>query len=371
MMKCMKMRYMVREHIGTGFLLGALALLFFAPLVEAADSDCGPAGDYAFICGPKNAEDLVLVPGTNWILASSMAPGGGIYLVDAGNKSWEERWPGAVPRVRQDMEIFGACNGSPDPDTLVTHGLSLRPGERGRSTLYVVGHGGREAIEVFDVDATGEAPTLTWKGCIPTPDGMAANSVASLADGSLLITIPLRTGIPISDALAGKPTGGVYSWSPGEPGFTPVEGTDMPYANGIEVSADGGKFYVASSGLFNVTAFSNTNPARVLGRTDTLVFLPDNLHMDAHGWLLTAGLNIDDAVCGNVAQAAEFDFQAFMTCPRPFTIWAVDPASMQGRALATGPANPNFSNITMALPVGEELWIGTFAGDRIGYRVMQ
>ena len=41
---------------------------------------------------------------------------------------------------------------------------------------------------------------------------------------------------------------------------------------------------------------------------------------------------------------------------------------MDGRELARGPANPDFSNITMALPVGEELWIGTFAGDRIAYR---
>ena len=41
---------------------------------------------------------------------------------------------------------------------------------------------------------------------------------------------------------------------------------------------------------------------------------------------------------------------------------------MLTEVLAKGPADPHFSNITMALPVGEELWIGTFAGDRIAYR---
>lgn len=352
-------------------ILSAVILLFvWSPLAISGVSECDAAGDYAFVCGPKNAEDLVLVPDTQWIIASSMAPEGTLYLVDTGRKTWETLYPGETPSVQQDMNKYGACAGAPEPEAMVTHGLNLRSANERHSTLYVVGHGGREAIEVFDVDATGEKPRLTWRGCILTPDGMAANSVASFPDGSLLITIPLRTGIPISDALAGKPTGGVYAWSPGDTGFTLVEGTEMPYANGIEVSANGEEFYVASSGLFNVTAFSNTNPARALRRTDTLGFLPDNVHTDAQGRLLTAGLNIDDPVCGNLMQSNDFDFEAFMTCPRAFTVWAIDPESMRGRALATGPANVKFSNITMALPVGEELWIGTFSGDRIAYRAI-
>jgi len=297
-----------------------------------------------------------------------MAPGGGIYLVDAERKTWKRLLTGMVPAAQQDTRIYGNCPGAPDSDSLVTHGLNLRPVGAGRSVLYVVGHGAREAIEVFEVEATGGQPELTWKGCIPTPGGMAANSVASLPDGSLLITVPLRTGVPISDALAGKATGGVYSWSPGEAGFNAVEGTEMPYANGIEVSRDGREFYVASSGLFNVTAFSNTRPARVLRKTDTLAFLPDNVHLDAQGRLLTAGLRLEDPVCGNLGQSGEFDFESFMTCPRAFVVWAIEPASMRGKAIATGPANEKFSNITMALPVGDELWIGTFSGDRIAYR---
>ena len=57
---------------------------------------------------------------------------------------------------------------------------------------------------MFDVDANGETPVLTWTGCIMTPDGMAANSVASSSDGSLLATIPLHTGNTISEAMAGN-----------------------------------------------------------------------------------------------------------------------------------------------------------------------
>jgi hypothetical protein len=34
--------------------------------------------------------------------------------------------------------------------------------------------------------------------------------------------------------------------------------------------------------------------------------------------------------------------------------------------LASGPPDPIFSNATMALQVGDEVWIGSFSGDRIG-----
>ena len=110
-----------------------------------------------------------------------------------------------------------------------------------------------------------------------TPDGMQANSIASLEDGSLLASIPLLTGMSINEAFNRNPTGAVYAWSPGDAGFTKVEGTEIPYANGIEVSPDGQEFYIASSGLFEVLAFSNTNPTHLLRSSGTLSFIPDNL----------------------------------------------------------------------------------------------
>ena len=346
----------------------ALALVLAYPVAGAAESKCDASGDYAFVCGPRNAEDLVLVPGTRWIIASGMAADAAIYLIDSRQKTWTELYPADAPRAEQDMKVYGACPGSPDPNGFVTHGLNLRAGTDGHSTLYVVGHGGREAIEVFDVNASGESPVLTWTGCVLTPDSMEANSVASLGNGSLLITIPLHTGIPIGDALAGKSTGGVYEWSPGDAGFSMVQGTELPYANGIEVSDDGQEFYVVSSGLFTVSAYSNSNPARLLRSSKPFAFVPDNLHMGSDGKLLTAGLNVLDPDCGDVPRSSEFDLEEFASCPRPFTVLAIDPQSMEGKVLASGPANKHFSNITMALPAGNELWIGTFGGDRIGYR---
>jgi hypothetical protein len=296
-----------------------------------------------------------------------MAPDAAIYLIDAQQKTWTRLYPADAAPARQDMERYGACPGSPDPGNFITHGLNLRPGTDGHSTLYVVGHGGREAIEVFDVDANGAQPVLTWTGCVLLPEGMAANSVTSLDDGTLLATFPLHPGRTMAEAVAGSSTGAVHRWSPGDRGFTLVQGTELPYANGIEVSADGREFYVASSGLSTVVAYSNSNPARQLRTTGLLEFIPDNLHRANDGSLITAGLITDDPVCGNARGPVEFDFAVFAACPRPFVVRAIDPQTMEGEDLARGPADARFSNITMALPVGDELWIGTFGGDRVAY----
>ncbi|MGB5164603.1 MAG: SMP-30/gluconolactonase/LRE family protein [Woeseiaceae bacterium] len=344
-----------------------LVMLAFSS-VTAAEDGCDDFGDYSYVCGPISAEDLVLVPGTKWVVASGFGGGASLYLVDSEQKTWRNLYPGDEPRALQNIRTYGACPGSPDPNGFVAHGLNIRAGADGHSTLYVVGHGEREAIEVFDVNTDGDVPVLTWVGCIMTPDGMQANSVASLADGSLLVTIPLHTGIQINEAFAGKPTGAVYAWTPGGEAFRKVEGTEMPYANGIEVSDDGKEFYIASSGLLKILAFSNTRPSHLLRKSKALSFLPDNLHMGNDGDIITAGMAVVDPECGDVAMSLEFDLGQLASCSRPFTILAVDPQTMHERILASSPAQPHFSNVTMGLEVGKELWIGTFSGDRIAYR---
>jgi hypothetical protein len=199
---------------------------------------------------------------------------------------------------------------------------------------------------------------------------MAANSVTSFSDGSLVATIPLQTGRTIDEALGGANTGGAYQWSPGDGGFEMIQGTELPYANGIEVSADEQEIYIATSGGFKVIAYSRSNPARQLRSTDLLTFVPDNLHMGSDGRLVTAGMVIEDPICGNANGPEKVDFEKFMTCPRPFVAGAIDPKTMAYTDLASSAAIQKFSNITMALQVGDDIWIGTFAGDRVAYRTL-
>jgi len=71
----------------------------------AAQAACDPAAGLKFICGLTNAEDLVQVPGTPWIVASGLAEGertqGHIYLVNAHDRTFQLLLPGHVV-YRQD-----------------------------------------------------------------------------------------------------------------------------------------------------------------------------------------------------------------------------------------------------------------------------
>lgn len=346
-----------------------LAIFCEASLAQTAEDGCEAAGGLEFVCGPENAEDLVRVPATRWLIASGMTAGAGLALVDARDATWSVLYPGASPRAEHDPR-YPACVEPPDPATWSSHGLSLRQGRDGHSTLHVVAHGERESIEVFDVDATGARPTLTWKGCVLMPEGLAANSVAAFPDGSIVATVLILPGRTFADSIARRPTGAVFEWSPGDTGFTRIDGTELPGNNGIEVSRDGREIYVVSSGFQTVVAFSHDNPARQLRTTEPLPFTPDNVHMDERGRLLTAGMKNDEPACGG-APGPQHDLETLATCPRGTIGIAIDPVTMDYDVLVDTPPIPAFSNATMILTADDEVWIGTFSGDRIAHRPLR
>jgi hypothetical protein len=339
----------------------ALTALCAVSANAAAQERCDAAGNVDFVCGPVNAEDLVLVPGTKWIIASAMTEGGEFYLIDSESRAWTE----LRSQAQHDTAAFPRCPGPPARAALETHGLNIRA-VGGGARLYAVSHGAREAIEVYDVIASGARPALTWRGCVAMPEGLAANSVASFADGSLVATVVIMPGKTFADSVAMRPTGAVFKWSPGGAGFTPIEGMELPGNNGIEVSADGREIYVVSSGFQTIVAFTNTNPATRLRTTTQLPITPDNVHMSADGRLLTAGMKNDVPACGG-PPGPEHTLDRLATCPRGSIAIEVNPATMAHRVLVETPAIPAFSNATMVLPVGNRYWIGTFRGNRIAH----
>jgi alkylhydroperoxidase family enzyme len=350
------------DYIMVGFVLTAADQHLPANLPNTLPERCGPAGGQEFVCGPVNAEDLVRAPGTDWIVASGMAAGGGFYLIDSTTGGWSA----LAFDARHDALAYPNCPSPPSFDALETHGLNVRAQGGNRAVLYVVGHGAREAIEVFELDGAGERPALTWIGCVTMPEGLAANSVASFADGSLVATVLLMPGRTFADSVAMRPTGAVYKWSPGDDELVLLEGSELPGNNGIEVSADGSEIYVVSSGFQTVVAFSNTNPVRQLRTTTQLPITPDNLHMSPNGSLLTAGMKNDVPECGG-PPGPQHDLNALATCPRGTMAIEVDPKTMDYRVLVETEATEAFSNATMVLPAGDRFWIGTFRGDRIAH----
>jgi hypothetical protein len=245
------------------------------------------------------------------------------------------------------------------------HGLSLRPAQAAHYTLYATNHGGRESIEVFDVDAGAASPSATWIGCVPMPDKLPANSVAVFKDGTILATVLITPDKTFEDAFAGRITGVVYQWTPGAPGFKKLPGTELSANNGIETSADDRTFYVASTTTKRVLEFSRDDPSKPMRAAQLKEFGPDNIRLIG-GRLVTAGMIDNEPACGGAPKTADG-----IRCSRGYIADAIDPKTLAVTEIGRGPATPAFTGTAIAIPIGSELWLGSFNADRVAYRPLK
>src|SRR5262249_50446332 len=181
---------------------------------------------------------------TRFLIGSGMVAGSGLHLIDTQAKAARSLFSSDLSPTRADKTRFAGCPGPLDPQQAILHGLSLRPAQADRYTLYATNHGGRESIEVFDLDPRGAALSVTWIGCVLMPDKLAANSVAAFSDGALVATVLTLPGKTFEDVWAGRNTGVVLMWTPGSKDFRTLSGTELPGNNGIETSPDDREFYV-------------------------------------------------------------------------------------------------------------------------------
>lgn len=340
-----------------------LAAFMAVSMPAAAQAACDPSAGLRFICGLTNAEDLVQVPGTPWIVASGLAdgdrPAGHLYLVNAQSHAVQVLLPGHVV-YRQDAAAFGACPGAPDETKFSAHGLGLRAGPGSEHMLYVVHHGERESVEVFNLQAATAPPTLTWIGCVPYPAGVLGNGVAALPGGAFAASDFLDTGDPkAADKLAaGQPEGGILVWRPGAGwGHVPAAAA-ISADNGVAASPDGRQIFVAGTGDETVVRLSLDGAAadRTVIRTG---FHTDNLRWGPDGYLYAAGQR--DTVPNLFACAPGTK----RLCTGPFSVLRIDPATLQAREVFRHPGAPGFGDASTALRIGDEYWFGTPHGDRI------
>lgn len=324
----------------------------------AAPPPCTPTADLKLICGLQGApEDLVAAPDSGWLIASGYAqPGavGGITLIDPAAKTAQHAaW--ATGKVRAP---YSDCDGPPDPAHLSTHGLNLKRTGRGKGQLYAVGHGGREAIEVFDVAASGKAaPALTWVGCVKPAAGSSLNSVAPFADGRLAYTDFLHQPGTFRDMLSGKVTGAVYIWTPGK-GAAKVAGSDLPGPNGIEVTSDGRWLVVAVTGTSEVLRFDLKAPGAAAQHIKPGL-RTDNLRWGPGGKLLMAGPDMSACAPGD------------RTCRGRLVVSALDPKTMTWSLVSAVMSEPAFPALSVGLIAGDTLWLGTPQGERVAYRSLK
>ena len=323
-----------------------------------------PRGNLGFLRGVQRPEDVVRIPGTRWLVYSGFSNGQGLKLVDTAAHSIQPLIYETTGRHEQG--IWPQCATPPDSVIFNTQGLSIRELSPSHSRLHVVNHGGRESIEVFSVDASDVKPRFTWSGCVLMPPGLAANSVATFSDGTILVTVLTHPGRTITDFWRGENTGAVYSWKPGKPSFQLLPGTELPGNNGIETSRDDTEFFVIAFGWRSVVVFSRADPSHPLRRAVAPGFMPDNIHWDTDK-LVTAGMQYDEPACGGIRKIINGKADE-MRCHRGYSVARLDPLSMQFSILAYAEPDPEFNGVSAASIVADEVWLASYQADQIAWR---
>ena len=158
---------MVRSATARGMLL-ALAALGCGGGAEPIVS-CDPVGPARPICGFQNPEDLELLPDGKHLLVGefgSMEGGraGALSLLDLASEARTVLYRGGQGGSVEPGWGDPGCPGAP-PAEMSPHGIHLSRRADGRLQLLVVNHGGREAVEFFEVSDSDSDWSLAWRGC--------------------------------------------------------------------------------------------------------------------------------------------------------------------------------------------------------------
>lgn len=326
---------------------------------------CEPADGITPDCRFRNPEDLVPSPSGREILVSQFSDMEGrnagslvAYAPDSQASPIRPLFPG-VGRI-EPAEGWGEVDCTPpDAATFAPHGIDIEQIVTGEHVLYVVNHGGRESVELFEVleDATGIE--LIWRGCVMAPEDGYFNDLVVLQSGEFRVSQMLprsanATWATLRMLFTDHAPGYVYHWSPAN-GFERLPGSDAKFANGVEQSADE-RFLFVNSYLGNEVIKVDTATGERVG--SVAVASPDNLAWSPTGELLAASHL--GGLSGTLACA---DLESG-SCGFRFQIVAIDPETLASRVLLDHEGAP-MGAATVALPFGDSVYLGTFAGDRI------
>jgi hypothetical protein len=344
--------------------LSALALLACAP-PERPACDAHPApGALGSICGFDHPEDLQLVAGAGVVVASGLAPGAGLFALaldelDAPEPRPWRLWPPGTPAASEAARAGDpTCTAPPAAATWLAHGLAARPDpSAGGVTLAVVGHGEREAIELFALRGSARSATLHWRGCVPLPPDAMGNDVALAPDGELIVTkfIPRADGAALRyqalRASVGFESGEVLAWRAGR-GWRALSGTRGAGPNGLELSPDGEQVFFAENGRRRVVRVPRAGASAE--RPAAFAALPSNV--DNVSW--NDGRLLAVVHKGGVGAL-------FQACLLHWAVWEVDPVTLDGRELLDHRGEV-LCGATSALRVADRLLIGSMNEARIG-----
>ncbi len=330
--------------------------------------DCVALAGARPICKFQSPEDIVALPGNEALVISGYgamgADGvvrkpGGLYLFPLASEIPTTLYTGGTDADEAEAGWGDPTCPAPPRERFNAHGIDLVRRDDGRLALLVVQHFGREAVEFFEVLGEGTDWRLAWKGCVLAPPDASLNEVVGFPNGDFYTTrmASISGASDFTETIPTEPTGHAYAWN-ASGGYRKIEGTDGVMPNGIAASADGKTLYLNVT-MQNEIRKIDVASGRLIAKAP--VKMPDNVTWAPDGKrLLVASLHgfetTSFGVCVDVPEGA---------CPIPFAIQAIDAETMTPLGPIYESSGAPMGGGTVGLQVGNELFIGSFTGDRI------
>jgi hypothetical protein len=352
------------RHTSSGLPLFCLLLLVTA-CADRQPDDCAPGGGITPICSFLPPEDLEVVPGGKALIVGGFSldnENGDLRVLQLGDGSIEKLYaPGALQDLVDPAEAWGdpACPGP--PEGFAAHGIHLSTHLSGSHTLLVVNHTSREAIEWFEITDDDGVFAAAWRGCAVIDEELWINDIAMLPDGGFVASHMMPR--EISEALFDRPpndrveTGSVVEWQL-DRGWEKVPGTEGALPNGIQLSADGTIIY-SNHYLANQTVAIERKTGKRLW-TAPVTGAPDNMSITPDGKLLIATHLITLRSIRDDCMLKNEDY-----CGLGFTLHYLDPSDGTPSTIFEASGAP-FGGSTVAVQTGDSIYMGAFAGNRIG-----
>lgn len=360
----MLLKYIVSFVVGVSLLTACASQDGSDVVVRESPSNCAPFENTQPICGFHNPEDMAVLPGQRTLLVSEYGDShgrkaGALSLLKLDSVERVELFRGGDAVLPAEQWGAENCTEPPGP-AFSPHGIDLVRRMDGRLQLAVIQHGGRESIELFEVEGDATDWRVSWRGCVMAPSNAQLNSVAATSTGDLYVTKMVSMNESL-EALSGIPeqgTGEVYHWSAAN-GYRIVPGTAGVMPNGIALDEAAGTLFVnySGSGLVKKVALHN---GEVLAEVQ--VSSPDNIKWSAdRRSLLVASLRapLGDIDSFRICMEGEPEY-----CPIPFAIVELDPQTFDASTLFENSDAP-MGGGTVGMKLNNRLYIGSFAGNRI------
>jgi len=322
-------------------------------------SECKSDDAISVICGVSNPEDLVVTPDNKYLLISefggirpydSTKSGGFALLRLSDNKI-------ITPKISFGKNIWGedSCKQN---EIFGPHGIDLVQREDGSYQLGVINHYPGETIEMFELVQKSEHDTwsFVWRGCIEVPEKYYLNDVALKKDGTFYVSHMYSRDITMTKwlitALFKKDSGVILEWN--KDSFIEIPNSEGSGPNGITLNESTNNLFISYNQGDRVVKFDLSDNKKL---QTFKVESPDNIYINKDSvWLTSLDFQPNDA--GDCIERP--------ACSLPFSIYEIDRETFVLK-------NKNsfnktvFGLPTIAVPIDNTIFMGSFHSDRLGY----